>query len=266
MISTLCFFGGFAHALLALRAGKYLRRWWKMPLMIAGFALQSAFLYLRGAEHGRCPITNLFEILIFVGWSAALLYFMIGSVYRLSLLGMFTAPLVFIFQAVALAMPALDKPTAKAAPGTVDPWLEMHASVSLLAYGAFAMTVRTAIMYLLQDRQLKKRNLKTLFYALPPINYLGKANFRLIAFGFTLLTLGIASAYFMKEKPGGLKLALTWAVWALYAGVLISSVLRSYSPRRIAAASALAFLLPVITLGVISGKPHPPENPPVSQP
>jgi ABC-type uncharacterized transport system permease subunit len=36
------------------------------------------------------------------------------------------------------------------------PWLELHASISLIAYGAFALACIAGVMYLVQERQIKQ--------------------------------------------------------------------------------------------------------------
>src|SRR5437016_4435501 len=100
-----------------------------------GFIFQTAFLSIRGHLLGRCPITNLFEVIIFVAWSVALFYIIVGPAYRLSLMGAFTAPLVVFLQLFALFAP-IDTPHRGRLPA--NPWLEFHASISLVAYGWFA--------------------------------------------------------------------------------------------------------------------------------
>src|SRR5690606_20800403 len=124
-------------------------------------------------------LTNGFEVLIFVSWAMVLLYFLVGTTFRLSLLGFFTAPLALLFQGIALAFSVqLDRFSgAQVAP---DFWLELHAAVSLIAYGAFALAWIAGIMFLIQDRQLKKGEMKELFYQLPSIHYLSHAITRLL--------------------------------------------------------------------------------------
>src|SRR5947199_8988194 len=100
-----------------------------------GFIFQTAFLSIRGHALGRCPITNLFEVIVFVAWSVALFYLIVGPAYRLSLMGAFTAPLVVFLQLIALFAPN-DTPHRGRLPA--NPWFEFHASISLVAYGAFA--------------------------------------------------------------------------------------------------------------------------------
>src|SRR3569623_2041506 len=98
LLSTIAFLVALVHAIIAIRAGQWRESRWHMVPMAVGFALQSAFLYLRGQQHGRCPLTNLFEVFIFIGWSIMLLYFLVGAAFRLSLLGVFTSPLLAILQ------------------------------------------------------------------------------------------------------------------------------------------------------------------------
>ena len=148
--STLCFLAGFAYAMYALGAKVRQPSRWNFIVMLAGFILQMGFLRLRSAAVGRCPLTNLFEVLIFLSWSVVLLYFVVGASYRLSLLGMFTAPLVFLIQLVAQLLPAAaHAPVYKKSAGF---WPELHAAISLVAYGAFALAFVAGVMFLVQER------------------------------------------------------------------------------------------------------------------
>jgi hypothetical protein len=121
-------------------------------------------------------LTNLFEVFIFIGWCIVLLYFLVGATYRLSLLGVFTAPLVALLQTMALLSP-IDHAVPPMGSGKVNPWLELHASVALIAYAAFALACITGVMFLLQDYLLKKHRIHALFHQLPPIHQLSKRPF-----------------------------------------------------------------------------------------
>ena len=144
----------------ALRAGVFRPGRFNFLAVGLGFIFQTAFLSIRGHAVGRCPITNLFEVFIFLAWSIALIYMLIGPAYRLSLMGAFTAPLVFLIQTFALLAP-IDVRHAVKLPA--NPWLEFHASMSLVAYGAFALACVAGVMYLVQERQLKTHQLRSIF-------------------------------------------------------------------------------------------------------
>src|ERR1043166_2283930 len=142
--STLCFLVAVVHTLATLRDGMFRPRRFNFVAIALGFILQSAFLSVRGHALGRCPITNLFEVFIFLAWSLALIYLAIGPAYRLSLMGAFTAPLVLLIQGFALLAPIdIERPVRVA----VNPWLEFHASKSMIAYGAFALACVAGVMY-----------------------------------------------------------------------------------------------------------------------
>lgn len=245
--SSLCFVGAFVYVLVALRFSQERTPLANLLLMGAGFILQCFVLHLRGQMHGRCPITSFSEVLIFVSWSMVMLYFILGRSFRLSLLGLFTSPLVVVMQVGALipllALPDPPKPTQN-----LDYWLEAHAAISLLAYGAFALACVAGIMYLVQDHLLKTRDLNALFYNLPPIRYLVNAIARLLSIGLFLLTVGIFTAYLMRTEPSALHLALSYSVWAGYAVLLGLYFGRRLGPKAFALGAALVFSLPLATL------------------
>ena len=242
--STLCFLLGFGYVLFALGARAYGASRFQFVVLAAGFALQTIFLYQRGQVIGRCPLTNLFEVLVFLSWAVVLFYMVIGPSYRLSLLGAFTAPLAFVLQTVAL-ISGLDAISARA---PVNPYLEFHAAFSLLAYGAFVLAGLAGAMYLLQERQLKTHRLNPAFFALPPIHSLGVANGRLIAVGFILLTLGMLAGFGVGRSPSPFKLGWSIGVWLLYGGILAARWLKHLAPRRVANLSLFASCLAISTL------------------
>ena len=143
IISTICFLAAVVRAVVALRVGIFRPGRFNFLAIGLGFVFQTAFLYIRGHAVGRCPLTNLFEVFIFLAWSVALIYLLVGPAYRLSLMGAFTAPLVVLLQGFALIAPIDIRHAVKMAP---NPSLEFHASVSLVAYGAFALACIAGVM------------------------------------------------------------------------------------------------------------------------
>lgn len=256
LLSTLAFVGGLVHAIVTLRAGAWKESRWHLLPMAAGFIFQCAFLYLRGQAHGRCPLTNLFEVFIFIGWCIVLLYFLVGATYRLSLLGVFTAPLIALLQTLALLSP-LDTAVQKVAPGKVNPWLELHASVALIAYASFALACITGVMFLLQDHLLKKHRIHALFHQLPPIQHLSKAIVRMVRLGVLLLAAAMACTFKLELPITGAKMLFSWGVLALYSGVLLLMWRRTLGARHTAWLAVLSFLLPFVSLWIVAGKTAP---------
>ncbi len=245
VLSTCSYFLAVIRTIVTLRTGFLQRGRFNFFAVGAGFLFQTIFLSVRGHALGRCPITNLFEVFVFLGWSVALIYLLIGPAYRLSLMGAFTAPLIFLIQFFALLAP-IDQPhRAKLA---VNPWLEMHASISIVAYGAFALACVAGLMYLVQERQLKTHQLHSIFYHLPPLSDLFAAITRLLWVGFVLYTIGLASGFFTGQPLPHLKVVWAIAVWILYAAILQARHLRRLAPKRVAVLCVLAFSIAISLL------------------
>jgi len=217
-----------------------------------GFIAHTVGLLIRGLAINACPLTNLFETLMFINWAIVLIYLIVGAVFRISFLGTFAIPVVIALGAVALILP-LDQP--RDLTPFKSPWLGMHASLSLVAYGAFALAFITGIMYLVQERQLKSRKLHPLLQRLPSIDQLDQINYRLLLCGFILLSLGLLfgfllGAVFLKTDPP--KTIWSLAVWIGYAVVLGARMTRKSRGRKIAWASVGAFLFVMATFPVVN--------------
>ena len=238
IISTICFVAAVVRTGVALRAGVFRPGRFNFLAIGLGFIFQTAFLSVRGHELGRCPLTNLFEVFIFLAWSVALIYMLVGPAYRLSLMGAFTAPLVVVLQGFALMAPIDVRHPVKL---PANPSLEFHASVSLIAYGAFALACIAGIMYLIQERQLKTHHLRSIFYHLPPLTDLFAAITGLLWWGFVLYTVGIASGFFTGRPLPRVQVVAAIGVWLLYAAILQGRYLRRIAPRRVAALCIIGF-------------------------
>ncbi len=249
--AAFCYLLSFGHTLFALGSGTFRPARFNLLTMALGFAFSSAFLYQRGQIVGACPITNLFEVLVFLSWATVLIYLLVGPTYRLSLMGAFTSPLVLTLLLFALLAP-IDAASKRI---SHNPWVEFHAAVSIIAYGAFGLAAIAGVMYLVQERQLKARRLSELLLNLPPITELGRVNFRLIVTGFLLLTLAFTAGMLAGIDVRGWKTAASLFIWALYGTLLILARLRLVSAGRIVVASVAVFLFALITLPSVSQLP-----------
>ena len=238
IVSTVCFLAAIAHTIVQVRKGIFRPMRFNFFAVGLGFIFQTAFLSVRGHTLDRCPITNLFEVIIFVAWSVALFYIVVGPPYRLSLMGAFTAPMVVLLQLIALLAP-IDHPPRVKLPA--NPWLEFHASMSLVAYGAFALACIAGVMYLVQERQLKTHELRSIFYHLPPLTDLFSAIVRLLWWGFVLYTLGLISGFFVGEPLPWAQIICAIGVWILYALILQGRYSRWFAPKRVAALCIIGF-------------------------
>jgi len=199
-------------------------------------------------------MTSLFQVVLFMAWGIALMYLVVGSAFRLSLLGAFTAPVVFLILAFAQLAP-LDR--AGELRGERNPWIELHAALSLIAFGAFALAAVAGFMYLVQDRQLKNRRGGALLFNMPPIMDLSVANIRLLRLGTALLTAGFAAGFLIGIRVDPAKFWASAAIWLLYATMLVLRKIHSLPPRRTAVLSIAAFGVVLCALPFIQHLSYP---------
>lgn len=221
--------------------------------MLTGFALHTVFLYLRGQQVQRCPLTNSFEITIFIAWAAVLFYLLIGPAYRVSFLGAFTTPLALSLGLIAL-LGLNDAPRVE--PLSHNAWVDFHAAIAILAYGAFGLAFVAGIMYLVQERQLKTRKLSSTFLLLPAIEQLDVINYRLILLGFVMLTAGMIGGFVSYRIVGHWETPkIVWAVivWLVYGSIIAARHLWSVRGRRSALVSVVTFALVLLTFWGLNG-------------
>ncbi len=236
--------GSLGYTLFALGAGNFRPGRFNVVAILVAFALMSAFLYLRGKLEGSCPLNSLFDVLIFQSWSFLLIYLVVGTAYRLSLLGAFTAPLAFIMMVVALVGPLDQTPRARA----TNAWIETHAALSIVAYGALGLAAVAGIMYLLQERLLKAHKVSSLLYNLPPITDLAAAIVRLLWLGIVLLTISFAAGMLSQMAVNQVKYTASLAIWGLYALILVLHKFGFAPPRRLALFTVSGFVLVLVSL------------------
>ena len=231
---------GFGYSVYSLVADKFLTPRMTFWAICAGFLFTNVFLFQRGHAIGRCPITNSFEVLVFMTWSMVLIYLVIGSGYRLSLMGAFTAPVASILLFFAVALSPGEPVAQKIA---VNPWLEAHTSFSMVACGAFALACIAGAMFLVQEQQLKTRQPSSIFFRLPPITELSIANSRLLWLGFILFTVGIGTGFLIGGRINWIQAAWSILVWGVYGGIIIARIRHAVAAKWVAALSIIAFSL-----------------------
>ncbi|MES2439226.1 MAG: cytochrome c biogenesis protein CcsA [Verrucomicrobiota bacterium] len=227
------------------------RSHWTVAWISGAFLCQIGFLAVRGEMRGACPLMDRGEILTFLAWSLTMFYLLVGPAYRISLLGVFTAPVVVLFQAAALVPGTLVANPGKLVGGNA--WHETHSAMSVLAYGALALAAVAGVMFLVLDKQLKEHHLKSgLFRNLPPVRELLISLERLLWLGGGLLTIGIVAGFLMPrtESAWGHLIAAV-AVWAGYGLLLGVKQVRGLTGRRLSLSAVVLFVLSLVVFAFV---------------
>ena len=218
-------------------------------LLLVACALHTLAMFQRGFSLERCPINNLYEATMFIGWTIAAAYLVIGLWPRLRFLGAFAGPLLFGMGVYAFMLSLGVKQTTR--PDFSGGGPSLHAALILLSYGAFGLSSLAALMYLNQEHDLKFHRMRALFARMPPIERLEMIIGRLLFAGFLLLTAGLVVGAVALTPPPGVKYwsdaKVVWSifVWGLYLTLLISRWRFAQTGRRFAwgAVGGFAFVL-----------------------
>ena len=210
---------------------------------IIALGFHTVFLVQRGNLIKHCPVSTLFEVLVFVAWSLGLAYLIVGPLYRMTLLGALTSPAIFLIL-ITTQLFVSDKSIASFPKSYV---LELHAALNILAYGALGLAGLTGIIFLLQDSWLKQKKVNHWLSPLPSLNHLAHAQRHILAYGFILLTLGLTSGLFLPQVNNWLILSWAIVIWSLYLTLLILSFSQRLSGKKIAIFSLLLYFMLLFT-------------------
>jgi len=185
-------------------------------------------------------------------WDASMGYSISQALVRH--LGAFVVPLAFVTLGYAAVLPNEIKPLLPVLQST---WLGIHVTLAVLGNAAFAVTFGVGIMYLLQERQLKRKKPGAFYYKLPSLETLDELGYRALSFGFPFQTLGIITGALWAEYAFGTYWRWdpkeTWSLitWLVYAALLHSRMIRGWKGNKLAVLSVIGFCSVIFTfLGV----------------
>jgi ABC-type uncharacterized transport system permease subunit len=180
-----------------------------------------------------------------------LFYLLVGPAYRLSLLGVFSVPLVMVMQLAAIGF-ILTGP-APAWIGEKGPFHAIHSATAALAYGALGLAAISGVMFLTLNHQLKEQVLRSgLFRNMPPAHLLLVSLERLLWVGAGLLTIGVAAGFLMpRQQAINPHLALAIGVWLAYLALLAFKTIRGMTGRKLALAAVTVFLAALLVFASV---------------
>lgn len=119
----------------------------------------------RYIEQGHTPLTTHHDTVSFFAWSMTWAFLSFRWRYQVKNFGTFVSLLIMVLLTVG-AMSSTR--VIELPPALQSNWLPIHASIALLADGFLAMGFCSGVMYLLQERELKKRDLDYFTQGCPP--------------------------------------------------------------------------------------------------
>ena len=127
--------------------------------------------------------------------------------------------------------------------------LDLHVGLMLAAFASFTVATAMALLFLFEERRLKRRDAAVLRLRLPSLEALERLASRLALVGLGLLSAGIVVGLTRLDADElDLAMTVTALIWMLYAGVLLlrrEAVLRGH---RLAWSLVSGFALVAVVL------------------
>lgn len=226
---------------------------WRLALLCtqAGWLFHTLAIGVRGVELGRLPLLTLSELVSVMIWGAVLLELWAERVFRVKVLGAFVLPVIV---GLGLALPTGLRALALE-PAIRSAWIWVHAALALIGLAALVLNFAGAVMYLLQERQLKAKRPGAFYYRLPSLETLDRLTFRTLALGFPFLTTGLVLGAIWARAAWGSTFTFdplaffSLLAWVIYAGILAGRAIGGWHGRRAAYFSVVGFAALVLTLG-----------------
>lgn len=223
--------------------------------MIAGFAAHTAQLALGVATDGHLPLYGLHEVAAFLSW-ALVLYFLIAQTrYPTGALAALLFPVALGLEVVSAIAPVIDRTPSSLATSPV--FFSVHAGLVLLAYAAFVLMFLAGLLYIAQERELKRKRFGAIFHRLPSLDTCDAIGSRSLAVGFVLLTLGIVTGMLWSRAllgvywRGGRTEIVAVCTWLVYLFLVHYRLTAGWRGRRAALISIVGFGLVLISLVLV---------------
>ena len=186
-----------------------------IPLALHGYLLTQDMFGGGGFNLSMANALSLIVWLTLLVYSAARFFYPIGGLQALVL------PLA----AVAVLLPELF-PSAHQLENTGLSAFKAHIAAAMLAYSLFTIAMLHAVLISQVEKRLHHANLPRVLQSLPPLLTMETLLFRMIAIGFVLLTLTLASGAVFSEEIFGQawqfnhKVLFGFVSWGVFAVLL----------------------------------------------
>jgi len=224
-----------------------------------GLCLHAASLSVAAAQLRRLPVTDVRSALSFLGFNVTLAFFLVYLRYRITSLGIFMLPFVFVLTLTSALNPGHPFDSTAFRGG----WLLTHIASMILGYTAFFITCVAAIMYLIQQKELKSKKLRTFYYRLPSLEVCDNLYYRSLVLGLACLTIGILTGFVWASRtwrgpwefdPKILASLITWLIYLVLFSTRSSGSWRGRRGAYVAIFGFAAMMVTFLGISFLSGQ------------
>lgn len=212
----------------------------------------------QGLAMNRFPATDTLENMSLCGLIVAATFLAIRWRYKDEAAGLsvFIFPLVFLMTFMSALRNPIATWSSEAARNT---WLIVHVVAELIGYAALVFTSIGSLLYLIQERQLKRKGVPSIYRMLPPLGTLDDLILKSLSAGFVFITVGLIIAVvwaFIEHGTrwiGNSSITLSFVTWGVYLALVFFRFSAGWRGRKAAILSLVALAFCGITLAAHAG-------------
>jgi ABC-type transport system involved in cytochrome c biogenesis permease subunit len=221
-------------------------------LLLAAALAHTFVIGMQTMEVRHVPYANPSRAISTFVWMLALAYLYIEVTTEERAMGVFMLPLAVALQVI----PTMDPGIERADPLLDSGWFWIHTLSLLFAYASFALAGILGLTYVLQFKEIKKKQLGYFYQRLPSLQMLDLMNSRVVTVGWICMTVGVivggiwatqaraAMPYDTRLQAfsfGDPKIFVAVVTWAVYSFAVIARRTMGWHGRRPALLSAVGF-------------------------
>jgi ABC-type uncharacterized transport system permease subunit len=237
-----------------LRSGREIAG--RLGTIFLGLGLVAHYFALLERSRGlhTVPYHDLYGSMSLFGWLLALTYLGLEFFHRQRSVGAFVLPFILAFFLAAHLAPA-DRLTPTIAHG---PIFAFHVTLSILAYAAFALSFVLCLIFLVENRLLRNRQLGELVWRLPPLELLERMSRSSVLVGLISIAVGTVLGFIWVDRLTGQywyydpKYVITLLVLLLYAAYLQLSRTTTWRGARASRLCIFNFVIVVLSFTVVN--------------
>ncbi len=202
-----------------------------------GAVLQAVSITETISSMHRFPANDFFESVSLCAFFIAVIFLIVHWRYNYESLAVFTFPLVFVMALLG----ALGTPIGPWSNVQLrDAWLLVHIALVMVGYAALLLTAATSLMYLIRERQLKRKESGGEPSRMPPLNTLDELMSNALSIGFVFITLAVVAGSTWASVETGARwirdprIVISLATWALYLTVIFMRQTQGWRGRKAA--------------------------------
>jgi ABC-type transport system involved in cytochrome c biogenesis permease subunit len=221
--------------------------------LAAGLALHYFAMLERARMLGAVPYEDLWGSLSLFGWLLGALYLGLELLHKGRSVGPFVLPFVIVLFSLSHLRSVAPHPAMAR-----GPLFALHVTLNILAYSAFALAFVLSVIFLLQNRLLRRHKPGGMFWRFPAMDVLERMSRSAALVGVLSLGAGVCFGFVWANRlrghywNGDSKEIISLLMLVFYAAYLILSRQKAWRGARASTLCMFNFLFVVFSYSIVN--------------